>query len=122
GLEALLGPEAGPEPNCASNGEVAEQPTSERSIVQRLKHDPGRTSVDSVVTEVAKLQQIRQLGLPPDLFPAIAPTLLTAYPPPPHPLSATGPGRTPARTPTPSARGPLHVIGGVLCPPRSRDH
>src|SRR5262249_45758793 len=45
----------------------------------RLKHDPGRTSVDSVVTEVAKLQQIRQLGLPPDLFAGIAPKLLIAY-------------------------------------------
>src|SRR5262245_58593854 len=41
------------------------------------RHAPS--SVDSVVTEVAKLQQIRQLGLPPDLFAGIAPKLLIAY-------------------------------------------
>jgi TnpA family transposase len=79
GLDALLGPESAPDPTGASNGEMAELPTSERSILQRLKHDPGRTSVDSVITEVAKLQQIRQLGLPPGLFADIAPKLLIAY-------------------------------------------
>jgi TnpA family transposase len=79
GLEALLGPESGPEPTRASNGSVAERPTSERSLLQRLKHDPGRTSVDSVVTEVAKLEQIRQLELPADLFVGIAPKLLLSY-------------------------------------------
>ncbi len=79
GLEALLGSDSGPEPTGASNSEVAAQPTRERSILQRLKHDPARTSVDSVLTEVAKLQQLRQLELPPDLFAGVAPKLLLSY-------------------------------------------
>src|SRR5215813_6861326 len=79
GLLALLGPEAVSETALVSNGEVAPQPPLARSPLQRLKHDPGRVSVDSVVTEVAKLQEIRQLGLPADLFAGIAPKLLIAY-------------------------------------------
>jgi len=79
GLEALLGPEAKPEVTLASKGEGAGQPAIERSALQRLKRDPGRVSVDSVVTEVAKLQQIRQLGLPAELFASVSPKLLTHY-------------------------------------------
>lgn len=79
GLEALLGPDSGPELTRARKGSGAERPNSERSLLQRLKHDPGRASVDTIVTEVAKREQVRQLELPPDLFAGIAPKLLLAY-------------------------------------------
>lgn len=42
-----------------------------------LKSDPGRVSLESLLGEVAKLERVRALGLPPDLF-AGAPDLVVA--------------------------------------------
>lgn len=51
----------------------------ERSAFQQLKMDPGRVGIDTVFAEIAKLEQLRQLGLPPGLFGNMAPKLLQQY-------------------------------------------
>jgi hypothetical protein len=38
------------------------------SLLQKLRSDPGATTLKSVLTEIEKLQQIHSLGLPADLF------------------------------------------------------
>ncbi len=44
-----------------------------------LKTDPGRLGLDSWTKEADKLQQLRQLNLPSDLFPGISPKILEIY-------------------------------------------
>jgi hypothetical protein len=51
----------------------------ERSAFQQLKMDPGRVGIDTVFAEIAKLEQLRQLGLPPELFRNVTPKLLQQY-------------------------------------------
>ena len=46
---------------------------------QTLKTEPGRVGLESILTEATKLQNIRALGLPSDLFRHIAPTVLRTY-------------------------------------------
>jgi TnpA family transposase len=41
--------------------------------------DPGQVGLDNVLAEIGKLQQLRQLDLPPDLFRHVAPRLLQRY-------------------------------------------
>ncbi|MDQ5853669.1 MAG: DUF4158 domain-containing protein, partial [Chloroflexota bacterium] len=50
-----------------------------RSPLQTLKTEPGPLSLETVFTEVAKLDQIRHLGLPQHLFRDVAPRLLDRY-------------------------------------------
>jgi hypothetical protein len=42
--------------------------TDNISMLQHLRSEPGATTLDSVLTEIEKLNQIRSLLLPPDLF------------------------------------------------------
>lgn len=44
-----------------------------------LKTDPGRVGLESVLTEVTKLQSLRQLALPSDLFTGVSPKILETY-------------------------------------------
>ena len=44
-----------------------------------LKADPGRVGLDSVLAEVAKLQRLRRVGLPADLFRDVPPKLVATY-------------------------------------------
>lgn len=44
-----------------------------------LKADPGRIGLDSMLREIAKLQRLRQIALPPDLFAGVSPKLLQRY-------------------------------------------
>ena len=44
-----------------------------------VKADPGRLSLDSKLQEIAKLQRLRQLALPPDLFAGVSPKLIRRY-------------------------------------------
>jgi hypothetical protein len=39
-----------------------------RSVLNELKADPGAISLESVIAEIAKLERLRSLGLPADLF------------------------------------------------------
>lgn len=54
-----------------------EEPAAEEwSPLATLKADPGRISLDSLLSEVAKLRTIRDLGLPPGLFDGVSPRLV----------------------------------------------
>ena len=68
-LEALLSA-------TTEDGETAE---SEHSPLQQLKMDPGRVGLDNALEEISKLRQLRELNLPQDLFPHVAPRLLQRY-------------------------------------------
>jgi len=61
-LEALLSA-------VTEGGETAEP---EHSPLQQLKMDPGRVGLDNALEEISKLQQLRQLNLPQDLFRHVA--------------------------------------------------
>jgi hypothetical protein len=73
-LEALLGPAETP----AADPDVS-APTLERARLQELRADPGRATLDNLFQEIAKLERIRALQLPPTLFDDMAPTVLQAY-------------------------------------------
>ena len=49
------------------------------SVFSSLKTDPGKVSVDSLITEIEKLNRIRQLRLPPNLFETIPPKVIKHY-------------------------------------------
>ncbi len=50
-----------------------------RSAFQELKLDPGSMSLESILTAVAKLTRIRQLGLPATLFADVPPKIILHY-------------------------------------------
>jgi len=50
-----------------------------RSVFYELKTSPGAVNAESLLTEIAKLQRIRELDLPEDLFENISPNLLKQY-------------------------------------------
>jgi len=50
-----------------------------QSVFNFLKTDPGRTSLKSILKEVEKLQCIRELGLPTQLFANVPPKIVTHY-------------------------------------------
>lgn len=56
-----------------------EQVHSKQSDFNNLKTDPGRTGLDSLLKEIDKLQCIRDLGLPSNLFANISPKVLHHY-------------------------------------------
>jgi hypothetical protein len=68
-LEALL--------SAATEG--SETAESERSPLQQLKMDPGGVGLDNALEAISKLQQLRELKLPQDLFRHVAPRLLQRY-------------------------------------------
>src|SRR5258708_24731169 len=52
----------------ADNETDAESAEGRRSVLNELKADPGAISLESVIAEIAKLERLRNLGLPADLF------------------------------------------------------
>jgi|SRR5579863_822782 len=50
-----------------------------RSIFKELRRDAGKANLESMLTEAKKLQSIRQLGLPEDLFREISSRVLEHY-------------------------------------------
>lgn len=52
----------------ANDSQGADAAESRRSVLNELKADAGAISLDSVITEIAKLERLRSLGLPSDLF------------------------------------------------------
>jgi hypothetical protein len=72
-LDALLGPAQPPD----SDADAA--PTIERALLQELRADPGRAASDNLLQEIAKLERVRALQLPPDLFDDIPSSVLQAY-------------------------------------------
>ncbi|MDQ5851937.1 MAG: Tn3 family transposase, partial [Chloroflexota bacterium] len=73
GLDALLHP---PQNDLPDADEATE---SGRAVLHTLKADPGRVGLESVLSEIAKLQRLRQFDLAPDLFPPVAPKVLATY-------------------------------------------
>lgn len=49
------------------------------TVWQTIKSDPGKAGLDSVKEAVARLQSVRGIGLPNDLFKAVSPKLLERY-------------------------------------------
>ena len=62
-------------PNEPTNEEVEKTETT----WAELKTDPGRIGIESFQKEIAKLDNFRQLGLPPDLFKQIPTKVLQVY-------------------------------------------
>lgn len=59
--------------------ELFEDTPANQAPITILKTDPGRLGLDSWTKEADKLQQLRQLNLPPDLFNGISPKILEIY-------------------------------------------
>jgi hypothetical protein len=58
----------------------ADQATDEEPVtLHTLRMDPGQVGVETELKEVAKLRQIRALGLPKDLFSHLSPKVLRFY-------------------------------------------
>ena len=74
-LDALLMADEAPE------ADVADAPVSERprSAFQHLRQDPGPISLESILVESDKLQRLRQIGLPPQLFERVPPAVVQHY-------------------------------------------
>ncbi len=74
-LDALLSP-ATPEPKpTADDASAGYLP----AVLLQLRADPGRPSVNSLQTELARLDLVRKLGLPADLFQHARPHELERY-------------------------------------------
>ena len=54
-------------------------PDPRRSVLAWVKADPGRASLEAVLEEVRKLDRVREVGLPRDLFAAVPPALVKEY-------------------------------------------
>ncbi len=74
-LEALLQPASGAE--GGSDGDEA--PEVAPALLLQLRSDPGRPSLAGVQAELAKLELVRRIGLPADLFDQVLPHELERY-------------------------------------------
>jgi TnpA family transposase len=74
-LDALLEPE---ESEPAAGG-TSDDPAIVATVFSRLKTDPGPVGVASVLTELEKLEHLRRLDLPVDLFADVPPKILQGY-------------------------------------------
>ena len=75
-LDALLRPAAA----ATSDDDEAESPTpGARALLNFVRGDPGRASVDSVMRELERLETIRAIGLPADLFARVLPHEVELY-------------------------------------------
>ena len=63
-LEALLGPDEAPAPDP----DTPASPIIDRALLQALRADPGRATLDHLFQEIAKLECIRALQLPPTVL------------------------------------------------------
>jgi TnpA family transposase len=74
-LEALLQPASGAE----GRSDGGEGPEVATAPLLRLRSDPGRPSLSGVQAELAKLELVRRIGLPADLFGQVLPHELERY-------------------------------------------
>ena len=65
------------EPDGTDN--TQEKTTFKASKFHFLNSEPGRASLNSLLTEISKLQSLRQIGLPATLFRTVSPQVLQAY-------------------------------------------
>lgn len=73
-LDALLQP--APDEGDSQREARPEMP---RALWHTLRSEPGRTSLDTMLEEIAKLEQLRALGLPPELFACVPRRVLHVY-------------------------------------------
>ncbi len=66
-------------PGPASVEAVNAAETDDRPFWLELRHDPRRPSLDTALSEIAKLARLRELDLPPTLFAGLAPKVLSGY-------------------------------------------
>ena len=52
---------------------------SETSVLTRVKSSPGNVSLDSLLTEIAKLRLVREIRVPPAAFGSVAPKVLHGW-------------------------------------------
>jgi TnpA family transposase len=78
-LDELL--ETTPNTNNSQELEETENPNPNKTLspLTVLKSDPGRLGLDSLISEAAKLEQLRQLELPDHLFGGISTKVLQIY-------------------------------------------
>ena len=72
-LDALLAPADPP------SSDPAAAPALERAVLHDLRADPGRATLDNLFQEIAKLERVRALGLPPNVFHDVPSSVLQAY-------------------------------------------
>jgi len=72
-LEALLAPAE------ASASSLASPPETDRAVLHELRADPGRATLENLLHEIAKLERVRALQLPAELFEDLSPHVLRAY-------------------------------------------
>ena len=72
-LETLLAPEP-PDP-----GDDEASTAGGRALLHALRADAGRATLENLFREIAKLERIRAVALPPDLFATLAPKVVQAY-------------------------------------------
>ena len=68
-----------PAPYAPSVDAANDDPPADRPFWLELRHDPGRPSLETALTEISKLARLRDLDLPTDLFAGLAPKVLTSY-------------------------------------------
>jgi hypothetical protein len=74
-LDALL---AAGEPT-ADDAQTSEPPASGQALLHDLRADPGRASLENLLREMTRLERVRDLDLPLDLFAHLGPKVLQAY-------------------------------------------
>src|SRR5512135_375267 len=74
-LEALLQPES----DAGSGSDGDGQPGAAPALLPQLRGDPGRPSLAGVQAELARLELVRRVGLPADLFDQVPPQELERY-------------------------------------------
>jgi TnpA family transposase len=74
-LEALLRPAA----NESSDPLSDQSPATAPALLLRLRSDPGKPSLAGVQDELTKLELVREINLPPDLFDGVLPHELERY-------------------------------------------
>jgi hypothetical protein len=72
-LDALLAPAETPEASPGS------PPEPDQALLHELRADPGRATLENLFREIAKLEQVRAVQLPADLFEDLSPQVLRAY-------------------------------------------
>jgi hypothetical protein len=74
-LEALLAAE----PSETEEGAPEFGQSPNRIVLQELRADPGRATLENLLREIAKLERVRSLALPDDLFAHVSPKVLQSY-------------------------------------------
>jgi hypothetical protein len=72
----LLAPERR-EPHGPDGDEAS--PATGRALLHELRADAGRATLENLFREIAKLERIRAVAVPPHLFAALAPKVVQAY-------------------------------------------